>query len=87
MNGAGTGYIVAGYTICLGVLFLYAVSLVLRRRRLGRAAELADRRPPAVSAGPSGPIMSTAPSPSPSPPPDDATGVGAGGPVPGGGDR
>ena len=51
MNGAGTGYIVAGYTICLGVLFLYAVSLVLRRRRLARSAALAEPRPPGSAAG------------------------------------
>jgi hypothetical protein len=35
-------YVVAGYVICLGVLTLYAVGLVLRRRRLGRAAALMD---------------------------------------------
>jgi hypothetical protein len=36
-------YVDAGYTICLAVLFLYAVGLVLRRRRLARAAALAER--------------------------------------------
>lgn len=35
-------YVVAGYVICLGVLTLYAVGLVLRRRRLERAAALMD---------------------------------------------
>jgi uncharacterized protein (TIGR03382 family) len=33
------GYVVAGYTIVLAVLFLYGVSLVWRRRRLTAAAE------------------------------------------------
>lgn len=31
-------YVAAGYAICLGVLCLYAASLVLRRRRLERAS-------------------------------------------------
>jgi len=30
-------YIVAGYVVILGLLFLYAVQLVWRRRRLARA--------------------------------------------------
>ena len=29
-------YVVAGYTIVLGLLFLYAVQLIWRRRRLNR---------------------------------------------------
>ncbi|MGH9082278.1 MAG: hypothetical protein ACRDY3_13095 [Acidimicrobiales bacterium] len=33
-------YVDAAYAICLAVLFLYAVSLLLRRRRLERAARL-----------------------------------------------
>jgi hypothetical protein len=33
------GYVVAGYSIVLGVLFLYAGQLVWRRRRLTRAVE------------------------------------------------
>jgi len=45
MTEAGTGYIVAGYSICLGVLFLYAVYLIYRRRRATRAAALAERLP------------------------------------------
>ena len=39
------GYVVAGYTVVLGILFLYAVQLVWRRRRLGReAAALEEHR-------------------------------------------
>ncbi len=34
-------YVDAGYAVGLSVLFLYALSLVLRRRALGRRAELA----------------------------------------------
>jgi hypothetical protein len=41
-------YVDAGYTICLSVLFAYTVSLVLRRRRLGRRP-LAE--PPAETGG------------------------------------
>lgn len=33
-------YVIAGYVIALAVLFVYAASLVLRRRRLERAARL-----------------------------------------------
>lgn len=33
-------YVVAGYVIALAVLFMYSASLVLRRRRLERAARL-----------------------------------------------
>jgi hypothetical protein len=33
-------YVDAGYSIGLGVLFLYAVGLLLRRRSLERAVEL-----------------------------------------------
>jgi hypothetical protein len=33
------GYVVAGYSIVLGILFLYGMSLVWRRRRLDRAVE------------------------------------------------
>jgi hypothetical protein len=36
-------YVDAGYVICLTVLFLYAVGLVLRRRRLARAVVAAER--------------------------------------------
>jgi hypothetical protein len=31
-------YVVAGYSIVLGILFLYAVQLLWRRRKLTRAA-------------------------------------------------
>lgn len=40
-------YVDAGYAICLGVLSVYAVSLVARRRRLERAAAVAEERPAA----------------------------------------
>jgi len=33
------GYVQAGYTIVLSLLFLYGVALVWRRRRLTRAVE------------------------------------------------
>jgi hypothetical protein len=33
------GYVTAGYSIVLGILFLYGVSLAWRRRRLTRAVE------------------------------------------------
>lgn len=36
-------YVDAGYIIGLGVLFLYALSLLARRRRLERAAAVAER--------------------------------------------
>ncbi len=62
-------YVDAGYAICLGVLFLYAVSVVVRRRRLGRADALrattaavpgsapvpTGPKPPAVPVPPGGP--------------------------------
>jgi hypothetical protein len=35
-------YVVAGYTIALATLFVYAVSLVLRRRRWERALQLSE---------------------------------------------
>jgi hypothetical protein len=34
-------YVDAGYSIALGVLFLYAISLFVRRRRLERAVAVA----------------------------------------------
>jgi hypothetical protein len=44
-------YVDAGYAICLAVLFLYAVGLIVRRRRLQRAAALSDPpRPPEAPA-------------------------------------
>ena len=33
------GYVAAGYTIVLTILFLYGLSLVWRRKRLTRAAQ------------------------------------------------
>jgi ABC-type nickel/cobalt efflux system permease component RcnA len=36
-------YVDAGYSIALGVLFLYAVALVLRRRRWERAMRVAEQ--------------------------------------------
>ena len=36
-------YVDAGYSIGLGILFLYAVALVLRRRRWERALRVAER--------------------------------------------
>ena len=38
-------YVDAGYAICLSVLFLYAVSLILRHRRLARAVAMAEVPP------------------------------------------
>ena len=35
-------YVVAGYSIVLGLLFLYAVQLIWRRRRLNRLVALTD---------------------------------------------
>ena len=37
-------YVVAGYVFVLGLLFLYAVQLVWRRRRLTRAGRPGGRR-------------------------------------------
>jgi hypothetical protein len=45
-------YVVAGYVVVLGILFLYAVQLLWRRRRLTRTALRIDSRPP--DRGPSG---------------------------------
>jgi uncharacterized protein (TIGR03382 family) len=46
-------YVDAGYAICLSVLSLYAAGLLFRRRRLTRAAELAE--PPSAAPGSPGP--------------------------------
>jgi hypothetical protein len=54
-------YVDAGYSICLTVLFVYGVSLVLRRRRLLRAVDVAERDAAAPPPGPS-----AAPPPGPS---------------------
>ena len=45
-------YVEAGYSIGLGVLFLYAVALVLRRRRWERALQVIERAEPADRIGP-----------------------------------
>ena len=39
-------YVNAGYSIGLGILFLYAVALVLRRRRWERALRVIERVEP-----------------------------------------
>jgi hypothetical protein len=36
-------YVDAGYAVALGTLFLYAVSLLLRRRRWERAVRMSER--------------------------------------------
>lgn len=41
-------YVDAGYAVALGALFVYAVSLVLRRRRWERAWRRSDRQNPAL---------------------------------------
>jgi len=43
-------YVVAGYVVILTVLFLYAVQLLWRRRRLSRAVARVTSGPPAGSA-------------------------------------
>ena len=45
-------YVDAGYSIALGVLFLYAVALVLRRRRWERAMRVAQQTEHAQPAQP-----------------------------------
>jgi hypothetical protein len=40
-------YVDAGYAIALGTLFVYAISLVLRRRRWDRALRMSE--PPAAA--------------------------------------
>ena len=47
-------YVDAGYAIALGTLAVYAVALVLRRRRLERALAVAEGRPPAAPEAPAG---------------------------------
>jgi hypothetical protein len=48
-------YVIAGYSITLGILFLYAVSLAFRRRRLARTVAAVDAArtpdPDAVTGG------------------------------------
>jgi hypothetical protein len=45
-------YVDAGYAIGLGVLFVYAVSLLLRRRRLERMVDAATRQVPPLQPPP-----------------------------------
>jgi hypothetical protein len=46
-------YVDAGYSICLTVLFAYGVSVLFRRRRLLRAAAVAERDAAVSPSGPS----------------------------------
>jgi hypothetical protein len=50
------GYVQAGYSIVLGVLFLYALTLLWRRRRLIRTVDrvLASEKAPASRHHPDG---------------------------------
>lgn len=64
-------YVDAGYAICLGVLFLYATSVVVRRRRLGRADALRATTASASAPVP-GPVPSSAPVPPGAPAPASA---------------
>jgi hypothetical protein len=45
-------YVDAGYAIALGVLFAYAVSLVLRRRRWERALKISQMSQPSQPSQP-----------------------------------
>jgi uncharacterized protein (TIGR03382 family) len=47
-----SGYVDAGYAIGLSVLFLYGVSLVLRRRRLERSVSLLEEDRTSETAAP-----------------------------------
>jgi hypothetical protein len=51
-------YVVAGYTVVLGILFLYAAQLLWRRRRLVREAAALESPPvgPARSASGEGAV-------------------------------
>ncbi|MCI4328648.1 MAG: hypothetical protein L3J86_03600 [Thermoplasmata archaeon] len=55
MSYVDSGYVDAGYGVGLSVLFLYALSLVARRRRLERSVELAPGEDPAAPDQASGP--------------------------------
>ena len=44
-------YVDAGYAIALGSLFVYAVALVLRRRRLERALQVSEQAGDAAAPG------------------------------------
>jgi hypothetical protein len=45
-------YVIAGYCFVLGILFLYGVQLVWRRRRLTRLVSRVEASPPAAPAEP-----------------------------------
>jgi uncharacterized protein (TIGR03382 family) len=47
-------YVIAGYTIALATLALYALSLVLRRRRWERALKVSRSAEPADAGAPGG---------------------------------
>jgi hypothetical protein len=44
-------YVDAGYAVALATLFLYAISLVLRRRRWERARRMSETPVPTTPAG------------------------------------
>jgi hypothetical protein len=46
-------YVDAGYAIALATLFVYAVGLLLRRRRWERALRASEQQPVAGAGGPS----------------------------------
>jgi hypothetical protein len=48
-------YVVAGYSIVLGILFLYAVQLIWRRRRLNRLVAMTEADVAADERTPDGP--------------------------------
>ncbi|HXA32758.1 MAG TPA: hypothetical protein VNV87_10900 [Acidimicrobiales bacterium] len=48
-------YVIAGYSIVLGLLFLYTVQLIWRRRRLNRLVALAQSDPAADQRAEDGP--------------------------------
>jgi hypothetical protein len=48
------GYVQAGYSIVLSILFVYGVTLVWRRRRLTRAVERVVAADASTPGGPSG---------------------------------
>jgi hypothetical protein len=49
-------YVDAGYSIVLGILFLYGVQLLWRRRRLTRAVRRIGSGRPGGGVGPVGPV-------------------------------
>ncbi len=59
------GYVVAGYTIVLSILFLYGLSLAWRRRRLTRAARRVASFSPVATPNPGAPAATSAASSGP----------------------